>query len=171
MNITLKTRFERKLFKSKDPVEYINRSVKYKNKIPRGRKIYIGTMWLKANNQYTVDDIKYARNRHPYWKAVKLRNSDERNYNRRLLHDYSGGHRKFWTTEEVIYIAESKLVDHELAQHFRVSIPSIQAKRRAINAADKIGKFLNYSIEQTQEMYNRSDKYLMLELQKLIKKQ
>lgn len=133
---------EQKLFNSKTPHEYIDNSLKVK--LSPGRKAHITKLWLEKKKNYSIEDIQYARNRHPYWKSRKMQGSYERNEQRRMEHDYSSNLKLDWDRDAVMeFIAMNKKdergryehKDFELAKHFRTSIPSIQHYRRKYNMA------------------------------------
>ncbi len=135
------TKEEEKLFNSKTPVEYIDNSLR--SKLPPGRKAYVTRLWL-AKRKYTVDDIKYARNRHPFWKKLKMKGSYERNLQRRAEHDYTSYGTVEWDEKTILeFIRMNKKdksghyvhKDHELAKYFSATIPSIQHYRRKYNMA------------------------------------
>ncbi len=127
------------LFNSKTPEDYIDNSLKCK--LPSGRKAYITRLWLEKK-KYTIDDIKKARNRHPFWKKKKMEGSTQRNELRRREHDYSGNGTIEWDESVIVeFIGMNKKdkngnyvqKDFELARHFATSIPSIQHYRRKYN--------------------------------------
>ena len=60
----------KQLSQSKTPQQFIDRCLH--TKVSRGQKGLICIDWLKKTG-YTNDDVKYARHRHPYWKAQKLK--------------------------------------------------------------------------------------------------
>lgn len=133
---------ETKLFKSRTPHEYIDNSLK--SKLSPGRKAYITKIWLDKKKKFSIEDIQYARNRHPYWKSRKMVGSYERNEQRRMEHDYSSNSKLDWDDATVMeFIDMNKKDDHgrylhkdfELARHFNTSIPSIQHYRRKYNMA------------------------------------
>jgi len=114
---------------------------------------------MKAT-EYTVKDLEYARNRHPYWKKVKQKGSVERNQLRREKYNFYDrkkyGSKKLWTDEdlkEFLRLNDEKK-DWELAKHFERSIPSIQFIRRKIQLALKIAKLDNKKV----------DKYFLLKM-------
>lgn len=129
----------KKLLNSKTPEEYIDLSVK--SNLPQRDKAMATKVWL-GKTKYSIDDIAYARNRHPYWKAVKQKNHQIRTKKRFSEYDYSGGKNKPWTPEVLKKFLDSneKKTDRELAQEFKRSIPSIQAIRRRINLANRVFK-------------------------------
>ncbi len=132
---------EQKLFNSKNPREYIENSLK--SNLPSGRKAFITRQWLEKT-RYSIDDIQYARNRHPYWKSRKMRGSSERNQQRFLEHNYARSGALVWNEKTITRFLEMNrkdkygryiYKDHELAKHFRTTIPSIQHYRRKYNMA------------------------------------
>jgi len=132
----------KKLLASKTPEEYIDQSVK--SKLPQREKARATKEWL-SQSDYTIADISYARNRHPYWKAVKQKNHQERTRKRFDEYNYSSGRVRSWSKDELKEFLDEneKMTDRELAKHFTRSIPSIQAIRRRINIATRILNFEN----------------------------
>ncbi|MBN1532902.1 MAG: hypothetical protein JXA20_09585 [Spirochaetes bacterium] len=127
------------LYNSRSPEEYIENSLKCR--LPSGRKAYVTRLWLEKK-RFSIEDIKRARNRHPYWKKKKMEGSTERNELRRREHDYSGQRSIDWDEKIVMeFIGLNKKdrkgvyvhKDFELARHFSTSIPSIQHYRRKYN--------------------------------------
>ena len=136
---------ELKLFDSKNPKEYIMNSVK--SRLDPSKKAALTKLWLTKKTKYTIEDIKYARNRHPYWKKRKGKGGLERTQKRIQEHDYTNNVPVIWDKENLkefinmnkkdknsIYINK----DFELAKHFSTTIPSIQYLRRKHNIALKI---------------------------------
>lgn len=130
---------ELKLYNSRTPEEYIGNSLR--TSLPSGRKAFITRLWLRKK-KYTIEDIKRARNRHPYWKSKKMEGSAERNEVRRRDHDYRGYGSLDWdeaTIKEFMDMNKKEksgkyqYKDFELAQHFNTTIPSIQHYRRKSN--------------------------------------
>ncbi|MBN2041828.1 MAG: hypothetical protein JW864_17465 [Spirochaetes bacterium] len=137
---------EKKLFNSKDPKDYINRSLKLN--IPQGRKAFVTKHWLDKTG-YDVADLEYFRNRHPYWKSKKMEGTTERNIIRSYEHNYGNGQRKNWDDkllQEFINLNKkdknSNYIhkDWELAKRFKCTIASIQHLRRKFNMSEKILK-------------------------------
>jgi len=127
----------KKLLSSKTPKEYIDNSVK--SSLSQSEKTRATRIWL-SQTKYSIKDISYARNRHPYWKEVKQRNHQFRTKKRFSDFNYSSGNSKSWTPDLLKEFLElnDKNTDRELAQKFKRSLPSIQAIRRRINLAHKI---------------------------------
>ena len=127
----------KKLLSSKTPEEYIDQSVK--SKLPQREKARATKIWLESS-KYTIEDISYARNRHPYWKAVKQKNHQERTRKRFQDYDFSKGKVRAWTKDELkVFVDQNEtMTDRDLAKHFKRSIPSIQAIRRRINLANRM---------------------------------
>ncbi|TAL32373.1 MAG: hypothetical protein EPN93_16280 [Spirochaetes bacterium] len=137
---------ELKLLQSKNPEQYIENSIK--SKLPSGRKAYMARLWMDKTG-YSVEDIQRARNRNPYWKEKKMNGSPERNYQRRIDHDYSRGRTgaAVWDEETIKeFIALNKKdkagryirKDFELAKHFKSTIAAIQHYRRKHNMTIRI---------------------------------
>jgi hypothetical protein len=138
------TEQEKNLLKAKNPKEYIDKSLK--NRISPGRKAYVTRHWLEKT-RFTIDDIKYARNRHPYWKAKKMEGTAERNAVRTKEHDYSKGDNIIWDDKLVHRFVEMNKKDKlgryvtkdwELARDFKCTIPAIQHMRRKYNMTVRI---------------------------------
>jgi len=137
---------EKKLLSAKNPKQYIEFSLSAQ--LTSGRKAHLCKQWLEKRNQYTIDDIKYARNRHPYWKKKKMEGCSERNAQRMVEYDFSQGFQRIkWTDDEIKeFITMNKKLkngryefrDRELAEHFNCSIPAIQHLRRKYNMIQKI---------------------------------
>ncbi len=135
---------EEKLFKSKNPQEYIDNSLKVK--LSPSEKARITRLWLEKTG-YTIEEIQHARNIHPYWKKKKMEGSYERNEYRKAQHDYSRAVPVEWDEKRIKEFIKmngkdksGKYLhkDHELAKHFKSSIPGIQHYRRKYNMAIKI---------------------------------
>lgn len=127
----------RRLLSSRTPEEYIDQSVK--SNLPQREKAKATKTWLEQSG-FSMDDISYARNRHPYWKSVKQRNHQERTRKRFDEYNYSNGGSRSWTQDLLKKFLEcnNQKTDRELAKEFNRSIPSIQAIRRRINIANRI---------------------------------
>ncbi len=134
---------EKKLLSARNPKEYIDLS--FKSSLKPGRKAFITRMWLEKT-KYTVEDIEYHRNRHPYWKERKLEGNTERTQKRFEEYNYSNGKKIEWDDEMLAkFITMNKkdkkkkyiYKDRELAKHFRCSIATIQHMRRKYNMAIK----------------------------------
>jgi hypothetical protein len=138
------SREEQKLLAARTPGAYIDLSLK--SRIPPGRKAAVTRYWLEKKG-FTVDDIKRARNRNPYWKKRKMTGTAERNTARFEAHDYSEGLEMRWTDDRIVDFIQSNRKDRsgkyvyrdwELAKHFRCTIAAIQHMRRKYNMAVKI---------------------------------
>ena len=140
---------EKILLKSKNPVEFINLSVKYKEKIKWGRKAVICRKWLKNNLKYTVKDIQYARHRHPYWKKQKCKGNTKRSKlrNLRYINTYTKIKSK-WSLKDIKEFIKitKKYKDYELAIYFNRTIYSIQFMRRKYWYAVRICKAKNIKL-------------------------
>lgn len=138
------TKEEKKLFKAKDPEDYIKKSLKCD--ISPGRKAFVTRHWLKSTG-YKFSELEYYRNRHPYWKAKKMEGTAERNVIRSNKHNYGDGSKKFWDQELIKKFIEMNKKDKtdkyihkdwELAKQFECTIATIQHMRRKFNMAIKI---------------------------------
>ncbi len=134
------------LLKCNTPAEYIDKCIK--SSLSRYDKAAVTIEWRKLKG-FTIEDIKYARHRHPYWKKKKHKGAKERNMKRYEEYDFSDPEYIIdWSDdlieefislnrkEDGIYINK----DHELAKHFGTTIPSIQYIRRKYNKALKVLK-------------------------------
>jgi hypothetical protein len=130
---------KKKLMAAKSPEQYIDLSLK--SKITRHSKARVTREWLQKRG-YNIEDIIYARNRHPYWKKIKSRGSYEKTLHRIKEHDYSKGDtRIFWTEKllsEFFDLNKKGLVDYELAKKFKTSLPAVNHIRRKFKLAGKI---------------------------------
>ena len=127
----------KKLLNAKTPEEYIDSSVK--SNLSQREKARATKMWLEQTS-FTIQDISYARNRHPYWKAIKQKNHQFRTKKRFSDFNYSAGNSQPWTNELLKQFLDvnDKITDRELAKEFKRSLPSIQAIRRRVNLANRI---------------------------------
>lgn len=127
----------KKLLSAKTPEKYIDISVK--SKLPSSIKGLVTRHWI-SKSKYSIDDIKFSRNRHPYWKDKKQTNHTERTRKRFEQYNFSNGVSRKWTKEELTEFIKinEKYTDRELAEHFTRSIPSIQGIRRRINLGSRI---------------------------------
>src|SRR4030043_1985070 len=138
------TNKEKNLLKSKTPEKFIDNSIRFN--ITAGRKAYICRLWLNENKNYTINDIGYARNRHPYWKKRK-RGDEAKKLLRLKEYNYIKKRKQHWSEIDLLKFIEMdvkgisgnyKNKDYELAKIFKSSIPGIQHVRRKINLAIKI---------------------------------
>lgn len=175
MNETL-SKDEKYLFQARTPMDYIDRSLKSR-KIPSGRKAMVTRHWLEKTG-FTIDDIKKARNRHPYWKKKKMAGTAQRNAQRFEEHDYSTGVNIIWSDALVDEFLRSNVKgkdgayqykDWELAKHFKCSIAAIQHMRRKYNMAVRIigkksggvtQKRIKEYIQQSENILRRTMKKL-----------
>ena len=142
----MNTRAKNALLNCKTPAEYIDKCIK--SSLSRYEKAIVTVEWKKRTG-YTIDDIKYARHRHPYWKKKKHKGAKERNMKRYAEYDFSDPEYVVdWTNdllEEFVYMNKKENgvyinKDRELAEHFETTIPSIQYIRRKFNKALKVLK-------------------------------
>jgi hypothetical protein len=121
---------EQIMLSSKTPEQYIDNSLRVK--ISSGRKAYLCKVWLQKTG-YTVEDIQYARNRHPHWKELKHKGHNERTQARLEKYKFNVVSKK-WTYKEIqkfLQMNDTKH-DYEIAEYFKRSIPSVQYLRRKI---------------------------------------
>ena len=152
---------EAKLMNAKTPEKYIELSLQAK--LTSGQKASVTRKWLSKTG-FSNGDIKKARHRNNYWKEQKIKGSEVRNIIRWSDHDYSGGKRKTWTEADVSkFIDANGMKDWELAKKFKCTIPSIQARRRSINATKKILEKQRKKVIKANilKLALKSDKYLM----------
>ncbi|MBN1971216.1 MAG: hypothetical protein JXR48_05270 [Candidatus Delongbacteria bacterium] len=132
----------KELLEKPTPEEYVEMYLT--SNLSRSQKQESTSMWLKAHPEFTYKDVDKARSRHPVWRNLR-RTEDPKQIKRRTKrrfkkNDYSGGVHKKWTSDVLMEFLElnDKLIDRELAKHFRSSIPAVQSIRRRINLAKKI---------------------------------
>ena len=126
---------------SKPTIEsYVDYSIK--SSLTPAEKRFVTRKWLDKTG-HTIEDINYTRNRHPYWKKVKMNGAAERRKTRMEKYDYSNGKQKKWGKDELLKFIDlnPKQADFELAKVFKCSIPSVQGIRRLYNLAAKILEF------------------------------
>ena len=129
---------EMKKLLSKQTIDaYVDYSIK--SSLTPAEKRFVTRKWLDKTG-LTIEDINYTRNRHPYWKKVKMNGAAERRKTRMEKYDFSGGKHKKWEKEELLEFIDlnPKHADFQLAKIFKCSIPSIQGVRRLYNLAAKI---------------------------------
>lgn len=128
-----------KLLSAKDPAHYIDLS--YKSKLKRSLKAAITREWLEKSG-FTIEDIIFARNRHPYWKRLKGEGGYNRTIRRINEHNYTGDSNKIrWDKERLsqFYDLNKKgFRDFELAKEFETTLPGINHIRRKIKLSEKI---------------------------------
>lgn len=149
---------EKYLFNSRNPEQYIERSLEVK--IPSGRKSVVAKKWIEKTG-YTVDDIMRARHRNSYWKKVKSAGYKERNKRRWSKYNFIEGFIKhIWLDSEIDYfIKNTKLMkDFELAKAMKLSIPSIQSYRRKYNMVSKLN--IRVGTKKFISLIKRSENYL-----------
>jgi hypothetical protein len=138
------TKTETTILESKNPQDYIDRSLKAK--LSPAAKAKLARIWMESTG-YSKDDILRARNRHPYWKKKKMEGSAERTKKRLAAHDYSGGSSVQWDEALVAeFLGLNKKAsdgryeykDWQLAEHFGATIPSIQYMRRKLSKVSEI---------------------------------
>jgi hypothetical protein len=141
---------EFQLFDSKTPEEFIDNSLNVN--VSSGRKAYVCKQWLLKTG-YKVEDIMYARNRHPYWKKIKHIGHEERTRKRLAKYNFENVNKK-WDLQEMRRFVElnETLHDFELAQLFRRSIPSIQFIRRKVAMLKKVFPGVYENSTQKAEM-------------------
>lgn len=126
---------EEDILKSKTPMEYIERCLN--SKISWGEKSALAIHWQRKTG-HTNNDIKYARHRHPYWKARKLEGNTERNRKRMAIHKYMAEPKHVWSDNRIKKFLKlnqkinEKFIhrDWEIAQLMETTIAGVQAWRR-----------------------------------------
>lgn len=167
------------LLNSRNPGEYIENSIRCK--LPSGRKAAITKQWLEKRKKYTIDDIKYARNRHPYWKEKKMEGSLERNLQRQQEHNYSYRGEIEWNEKTIKKFLDlnrkdgsGKYVtrDYQLAEKFSTTIPAIQHYRRKFNIVMKMFEKMNQKPTEKRilDYIGKSEKILRETLRDMMKK-
>ena len=76
---------KRQVVNSKTPMDFIHRCLY--SKLSYSEKQQASKEWRERTG-YTVDDIKYARHRHPYWKAKKKEGYEKRYIERTQKYTY-----------------------------------------------------------------------------------
>jgi hypothetical protein len=136
------TKTETTILESKNPADYIDRSLKAR--LTPAAKAKLARLWMESTG-YTKEDILRARNRHPYWKRKKMEGSAERTRRRLAAHDYSGGASVHWDTSLVSEFlglnrrdgdGRYEQKDWQLAERFGATIPSIQYMRRKLSKVE-----------------------------------
>ena len=169
---------KKQILNSKTPAIYIDRCVN-STCMAKG---CIAKEWMKRTG-YTIEDIKYARHRHPYWKKMKNKNYSTRNKIRWLKYNYVKDHKRYkWNIENIEFFIlvdgmnkqlrdcyEYK--DKKLAKMLQTTIPSIQYLRRKRNLVEAIlkkqGKRLTF--KRIIDLIIRDELYLRNYLKGIIK--
>ena len=142
----MNTRAKNTLLKCKTPAEYIDKCIK--SSLTKYEKMAVTIEWRKLTG-FTIEDIKHARHRHPYWKKKKHKGYKERNLIRFEKYDFSDPEYVIDWTDELLkdFVMMNKKKDgkyinkdYELAEHFGTTIPSIQYLRRKYLYAIKLIK-------------------------------
>lgn len=142
---------EKEILKAKTPTEYINRC--HYSKVSHGRKTVVSSEWQKRTG-YTIEDIKYARHRYPYWKYRKMEGGPERNRIRMKKYNFKTTPKYRWPLSQIKKFIKLNTknekgngryiyTDRELAKIFKTTIASIQAWRRKTNLINKLYDKLN----------------------------
>jgi hypothetical protein len=152
---------EKDILSSKTPEQYIERSLYAKISSSKSK---LAKLWMEKTG-FTVADIQYARNRHPYWKELKMRGNSDRYYKRLEEHDYSksAGGPSRWNEKELAEFIKLNgkdkngkylTKDWELGKIFKRSIPSVQYLRRRLNLINEhaSAKKLRLSAKQVIEL-------------------
>ena len=138
---------EKQILQSKTAHQFIDRCLN--SKVHRGHKVALCIEWLKKTG-YTSEDVKYARHRHPYWKAMKLRGNKERNKKRmKQFNFFSGKSSRRWTKKEIKEFIQYnkkeddgkyKNTDWVIASKMQISIGAVQGWRRKFNMIERLTK-------------------------------
>jgi hypothetical protein len=129
---------EKQILASKTPEEYIDRTLN--SDISRGRKTVMCRLWREQTG-YTIEDVQFARNRHPYWKQKKMNGWQERNERRWAEHDYKTKpiRGQQFSAEKISHFLDLnkkdkagkyQMRDWEIAKELQVTIPAVQHWRR-----------------------------------------
>ncbi len=130
------------LVSSSDPAEYIDLSLTLP--LTAYEKSLAAREWMKKTG-FTLKDIQYARNRHPYWKKRKCAGAGIRS--RRRNAQFSKNTKTRLTEKEIIEFVNLNKKDKngnylkkdfELARHFKLSIYGVQHLRRKLNKIHRI---------------------------------
>ena len=141
-----------RLINSSDPAEYIDLSLTLP--LSAYEKSLAAREWMKKT-AYTLKDIQYARNRHPYWKKRKCAGAGVRS--RRRNAEYCKNTKNRLSNKEVIDFVEMNKKDEEgrylrkdfeLARHFRLSIYGVQHLRRKLNKIQRIFQLMKVKPEK-----------------------
>ena len=132
----------KKLVSSSDPAEYIDLSLNLP--LSAYEKSLAAREWMKETG-FTLKDIQYARNRHPYWKKRKCAGAGIRS--RRRNAQFTKNTKTRLGEKEIIEFVDLNKKDrngqylnkdYELARHFRLSIYGVQHLRRKLNKIYRI---------------------------------
>ena len=148
----VKEKAYRTLVESSSPAEYIEHSLSLP--LSPYTKSLAAKEWMKKTG-YTVKDIQYARNRHPYWKKRKCAGAGIRS--RRRNAEYCKNTKNRLTNKEIIdFVALNRKnengqylrKDYELARHFHLSIYGVQHLRRKLNKIQRIFSLMKVKPEK-----------------------
>jgi hypothetical protein len=111
---------------STSPLDYVDKILKSDLPIPEKRKI--GKNYRKTFG-VTSAEVTAARNRHPYYKKLKNKNSKENQKNRNKIITAT---RRAWTKSDLELFARlnDTMSDIALARELDRTIPSVNAMRR-----------------------------------------
>lgn len=141
----------KRLLSARTPDQYIDYS--YRSQIKGAAKSVITREWLESTG-YQAEDISYARNRHPHWKALKGKGGYERTQDRISKHNYARNGKKVeWNKEnlsEFYDLNKKGMLDFELAQHFKTTLPAINHVRRKIKISERILLARKEKIQKTK---------------------
>lgn len=136
---------EKRILLATTPMEYIDKSIK--SRLNSREKARLALLWMRKTG-YTAKDIRDARNRHPYWRSIKMSGNLERTERRFRKHNYrQSKSKKKWDIEKVQMFLELNIKDKngnyiykdwQIAKKLRTSIPSVQYWRRKRNMILKI---------------------------------
>lgn len=147
---------EEDILKAKTPSEYIERCL-YSN-VRSGEKAIISKVWQDRTG-YTVEDIKYARNRHPYWKGRKLEGNTDRNRIRFKKYHFKDTPKCIWPLSKIkeflklnkkkdgVYVYKDK----DIARMMESTLASVQAWRRKVNLINKLFDKLKTRLGKREE--------------------
>jgi len=142
----------KRLVESRNPEEYIDRSLNLP--LTPYEKSLAAREWMKRSG-FTLKDIQYARNRHPYWKKRKCAGAGVRS--RRRNSEYCTHTKTRLSGREIIDFIDLNRKDskgnyirkdYELARHFRISIYGVQHLRRKLNKIRRIFELMKVKPEK-----------------------
>lgn len=139
----------KQILNSKNPDEYVERTLN--SDLTRGEKISLAREWQKLSG-FTGEDIKAAREQHPYYKEKRREGSSQRIAERISQHNYSktkSTRTKEYSADEIsIFLDLNKKDkkgryihrDWEIAKEMKTTIPAVQHWRRKYNLIVKIAE-------------------------------
>lgn len=139
----------KQILNSKTPHEYVDRLLN--SDLTRGEKISLSREWQKISG-FTGEDIRAAREKHPYYMEQKREGSSIRIAERIKEHNYSttkSTRTKEYTKDEINTFLDFNKKDKrgryeyrdwQVAKEMQTTIPAIQHWRRKYNLIIKIAE-------------------------------